>query len=93
MSPKVMKVIPIANYQLQLFFDNDEVRIFDVTPYLDKGIFVELREIDYFRKVEPFFGGVQWANEQDFSRDTLYLLSNPTPVCGSMGGGGGEIKN
>jgi hypothetical protein len=80
MSPSVMQVKPIEHYQLQLHFDNSEVRIFDVTPYLDKGVFSQLRSADKFRTVKPFFGGVQWEDEQDFSRDTLYLLSEPLVV-------------
>lgn len=55
--------------------DNQEVRIFDTKPYLEKGIFQELKDLDYFQQVKTFFGGVQWPNEQDFSPDTLYLES------------------
>ena len=77
MSPNVIQVQPLDNYQLQLQFDNSETRIFDVTPYLDKGVFIQLKSVDQFKTVKPFFGGIQWENEQDFSRDTLYLLSNP----------------
>jgi hypothetical protein len=65
MSPKVIQVEPLDNYQLRLFFDNKEVRIF----------FTELKSVQYFQSVKSVFGGVQWPNEQDFSRDTLYLLS------------------
>ena len=77
MSPNVIQVQPLDNYQLQLQFDNRETRIFDVTPYLDKGVFSQIKSIEQFKTVKPFFGGIQWENEQDFSRDTLYLLSNP----------------
>jgi len=77
MSPNVIQVQPLDNYHLQLQFDNRETRIFDVTPYLDKGVFSQLKSIEQFKTVKPFFGGIQWENEQDFSRDTLYLLSNP----------------
>jgi hypothetical protein len=76
-SPKVLNVQPLENHRLKLTFDNTEIRIFDVTPYLDKGIFTELKDPNYFHQVKPFFGGIQWPNEQDFSRDTLYLQSHP----------------
>lgn len=75
MSAKVVNVEPLANFRLRLHFDNAEVRCFDVTPYLEKGIFAELQNIAYFNQVKPFFGGVQWPHEQDFSADTLYLGS------------------
>jgi len=77
MSPNVIQVQPLDNYQLQLQFDNSETRIFDVTPYLDKGVFSQLKSIEQFKTVKPFFGGIQWENEQDLSRDTLCFLSNP----------------
>jgi hypothetical protein len=76
MSPKVVKVQALEEYILRLFFDNGEVRHFDVAPYLDKGIFEELRNIHYFNQVKPFFGGVHWPHEQDFRPDTLFLESN-----------------
>ena len=76
MSPKVIRVQALDQHHLRLIFDNNEIRIFDVTPYLSKGIFAELKAIHYFQKVKPFFGGIQWPNEQDFSPDTLYLLSH-----------------
>jgi hypothetical protein len=85
MSPKVIQVEAQTDYHLRLQFDNGEVRLFDVKPYLDKGIFTELQAIQYFRQVKPFFGGVQWPNEQDFSPDTLYLTSviaASTPLVG-----------
>jgi hypothetical protein len=76
MSPKVVKVQALEEYILRLFFDNGEVRHFDVSPYLDKGIFKELWNIHYFNQVKPFFGGVHWPHEQDFGPDTLFLESN-----------------
>ena len=75
MSPKVIRVEALNNYRLKLSFDNSEVRIFDVTPYLSRGIFQSLQDADYFQQVKPFFGGVQWPEEQDLSPDTLYLES------------------
>jgi hypothetical protein len=75
MSPKVVQVNPLEGFKLQLCFDNGEVKRFDVTPYLEKGIFSELKNIHYFNQVKPFYGGVQWLHEQDFSADTLYLKS------------------
>ncbi|MCC3424554.1 MAG: DUF2442 domain-containing protein [Microcoleus sp. PH2017_29_MFU_D_A] len=77
MSPKVIKVEPLENYRLRLTFSNGEIRLFNVTPYLDKGIFTELQNIEYFQQVKLTFGSIQWPHEQDFSPDTLYLTSQP----------------
>jgi hypothetical protein len=75
MSPRVVQVEPLPKSCLRLFFDNGEVRLFDVSPYLDKGIFLELKSDADFKRVKPFFGGVQWPHEQDFGPDTLFLES------------------
>ncbi len=76
MNPSAISVEPGNDYKLVITFDNGEKRIFDVTPFLDKGIFIELKDINYFRKVKIAFGSVEWPHEQDFSKDTLYMLSN-----------------
>ena len=74
MNPSVKSVQALENYKLHIEFENDELKEFDVTPFLDKGIFVELKDINYFKQVRVLFGSVEWPNEQDFSKDTLYLL-------------------
>ncbi len=77
MYPRVKAVKPDADYTLILHFTNGEVRCFDVKPYLERGIFKELRDYKVFNSVRPFLGSVQWAGGQDFCPDTLYLDSTP----------------
>ena len=40
----IKEVKPTANYQLLLTFENGEKRQFDMKPYLDFGIFQELKD-------------------------------------------------
>lgn len=75
MNPRVKAVKPNADYTLTLTFENGEVRIFDVKPYMDKGIFRELRDKRVFNSVRPFLGSIQWQGGQDFCPDTLYMES------------------
>jgi hypothetical protein len=75
MNPRVKDVKPNENYTLQLVFENNEKKIFDVKPYLDKGIFRELKDESLFKTVRPFLGSIQWKNGQDLCPDTLYLDS------------------
>lgn len=77
MNPRVINVTPNSDHTITLTFDNNEVRVFDVKPYLDKGIFRELRDPYYFNSVRPLLGSIQWQNGQDFCPDTLYLDSKP----------------
>ena len=73
MNPRVEDVKPNPDYTLTVTFINGEVKVFDVKPYLDKGIFRELRDKGLFNSVKPFLGSIQWRNGQDFCPDTLYL--------------------
>ncbi|MBI1929531.1 DUF2442 domain-containing protein [Candidatus Poribacteria bacterium] len=77
MNPRVKAVKPNPDYTLTLLFTNGEVKSFDVKPYLDIGIFTELKDMRLFNSVKPFLGSVQWQNGQDFCPDTLYLESVP----------------
>ena len=75
MNPAVTHVEPLPNYRLKIIFENGDARLFDVSPYLDKGIFTELKDDAYFRQARVAFGAVSWPHDQDLSKDTLYLLS------------------
>jgi hypothetical protein len=75
MNPRVTSAEAIEKHVLKLSFENNEIKFFDVSPFLDKGIFKELQDYNYFKQVSVTFGSVAWPHEQDFSNDTLYLLS------------------
>jgi len=85
MNPRVIKATPRQNYTVHLIFDNGDEGIFDVKPYLNKGVFKELRDLRFFNSVKPFMGTIQWKNGQDFCPDTLYIeskrLSAGQPDC------------
>ena len=71
----VKNVIPIDNYNLILTFENGEKRQFDMNPFLDKGIFKELRDLSVFNSVKISFDTIQWDNEADLDPEILYTHS------------------
>ena len=71
----VKNVVPIDNYNLILTFENGEKRQFDMNPFLDKGIFKELRDLSIFNSVKISFDTIQWDNEADLDPEILYTLS------------------
>ena len=75
MNPRVTNVKPEQNFNLMLTFNNGEVKYFDVKPYLNIGLFKELKDLSLFNSVKPFLGSIQWANGIDLCPDTLYLES------------------
>jgi hypothetical protein len=72
MNPDVIKVEPKDDYTLHVWFENGVEGIFDVKPYLDCGVFQPLKDPKMFNTVKPFLGAIQWANEADLCRDTVY---------------------
>jgi len=60
---------------LHLCFANGEERLFDVKPYLNRGIFAELQDVALFNTVRPDGLSIEWANEASLSPDTLYMSS------------------
>ena len=87
MNPRVNAVTPNPDYTITLVFTNGEVKRFDVKPYLDIGIFQELKDSRVFNSVKPVLGSVQWENGQDFCPDTLYMDGVPeTPPTETIAG-------
>lgn len=72
MNPRVQAVEAREDYILFITFKNGEKKLFNAQPYLDKGIFRELRNPAYFKSVFVQYDSVCWPHEQDFCPDTLY---------------------
>ncbi len=68
---KVVAVTPIDNYQLKIRLSDGRKGVFDVKPYLEIGVFKELKDEAYFKLVKPLFGGIAWPHEQDLSPETI----------------------
>ena len=71
----VIEVEPLEDYQLLLTFENGEKRVFDMKPYLDKGIFQELKDKKIFRTVRVSFDSIEWINHADIDPEILYQRS------------------
>jgi len=72
----VKDVKPLSDYKLLLTFENDEKRYFDVSPYLDFGIFSELRDVSIFNAVTVKFDTIEWPNGADLDPEILYKESS-----------------
>lgn len=73
----VKEVKALDEYKLLLTFENGELRLFDMNPYLEKGIFRELKDISLFKSAKVNFDTVEWGNEADIDPETLYEESIP----------------
>lgn len=75
MNPRVNRVEAMDNYQLELEFTNGEKGLYDCSPLLEFGVFRELADVSYFKRVAVQYGTVAWPNEQDICPDTIYMDS------------------
>jgi hypothetical protein len=74
----VKSVEPMPDYRILVEIADGRKGIFDLKPYLDHGIFRELRDIGYFNQVGVLFGAVTWPHEQDIAPETL--LAEMVPI-------------
>lgn len=66
---KIVK--PLPDYRLYVEVEDGRKGVFDMKPYLDFGVFRELKNEHYFNQVGIQFGAVTWPNEQDIAPETL----------------------
>ncbi|GHV95880.1 molybdopterin-guanine dinucleotide biosynthesis protein MobA [Spirochaetia bacterium] len=71
----VNKVQPLHDYKLELTFENNETKIFDVKPYLDTGLFKTLKDENFFKRVKISYDTIEWPNGIDLDPEVLYEKS------------------
>ncbi len=75
MYPNVKEVKSVEDYNVLLYFENGEKKIFDVKPYIKGNWFGELRNLSVFKTVRPCGNTIEWVNGQDIAPHELYELS------------------
>ena len=53
-------------------FSDGKTKSVDLTAFLEKGIFSQLKDPAYFRLVKNNGYFIAWPNDQELSADTLY---------------------
>jgi hypothetical protein len=76
-NPRPTTVRPLPNHELEIKFSNGESRVFNMKPYLEFGVFRELKNVSYFNQAQVQHDTVTWPNEQDVCPDTLYEEGKP----------------
>lgn len=72
MSIKAIDVKPLKNYELEVKFENGEIRKFDVKPYLQYKAFKNIKDIKMFNTVKIAGLSIGWADGTDICPDELY---------------------
>lgn len=70
----VKKVEYLEGYKLKLFFDNGKIKVINFEDRVKnaKNMFLPLKELGYFKRVETDGTTLVWPNGLDLCPDTLY---------------------
>ncbi|MDR1257168.1 MAG: DUF2442 domain-containing protein [Spirochaetaceae bacterium] len=71
----IRKVKPLENYKIELTFENNEVKVFNMENYLDTGIFKKLTDKNLFKQVRISFDTIEWPGGIDLDPEILYERS------------------
>ena len=81
--PDVVQVVPFGDYTVDVYFDDGKIVRYDVTPFLEEGIFRKLKDLQVFINACTILNGtLAWdiagnRNEQeciDIDPETLHAL-------------------
>ena len=83
MYPSIIGVKPLPEYRIEMKFDTEETKIFDMKPYLNLGMFQHLKNESIFKTVHISFDAIEWENGIDFDPEVLYSDSIAMTKTGS----------
>lgn len=69
---KVIKAEYVEDYILRLTFNDGAVKCCDFLPLAQEGIFLKLRDLNYFKSFTLDPWTVDWNNEIGFAPEYLY---------------------
>ena len=64
----------ISDYQLELKFNNDEIKKVDLKDELYGEIFEPLKDKEYFKKFFISHNTIEWENGADFAPEFLFEI-------------------
>ena len=73
----VTQVEPLPNHCLKIVFNTGDVKLFDVKPYLNKGVFTRLKDPHLFNQAYVAYDTVCWPGNLDIAPETLFIRGNP----------------
>lgn len=73
----IINVKPLPNFKLLVTFKNNELRLLNMLPYLDKGIYSQLNDEKLFNSVHVSFDSIEWINGADLDPEFIYSESIP----------------
>lgn len=70
--PKLINALPMSDKKVKLFYENGEVKMFDVKPFLNSPLFAHLKDEKKFQVLIQKKGYIAFDDRTDFSPQILY---------------------
>ena len=80
MNPGIKYASYNSPYKVRVTFTNDEVKEFDIKPYLEYPVYKDLKDENFCKQLQVFNGTIIWNDEIDLDPDTVYLESKELTV-------------
>jgi hypothetical protein len=66
----------LGGYKLKIRFENEEVRVVDLSRHLEGPVFEPLKDLSFFKQfqVNHDIDTIVWPNEADFAPEFLYEI-------------------
>lgn len=75
MTPKIIDVAALADYNVLITYENSEKRILSLVPFFEAGLFFELKNEELFKTVKVSFDTIEWDNGIDIDPEDVYERS------------------
>ena len=89
----VIAVEPLEDYRLRVTLSNGRKGIFDVSRFIGEGVFQELKDPRYFRRVYVDYDTVVWPHEQDIDPELIEMELQPEPTSPKLRSRAAENRN
>ena len=79
MLKKVVQVRPNSDFTVHVYFEDGHIKLFDMTPYLNKGVFQQISDLDSFlKKCTVINGTLAWDLSGKFDSSQCLDMDSET---------------
>ena len=71
---EVVKAEYLDNYKITMWFNDNAVKIVDLSNHLNGEVFTPLKDISLFKRFSIKFNTIEWENGADFAPEYLYEI-------------------
>jgi len=78
MYASIVKVTPAESFSLVVAFNDGQTRILDMRPFLDFGVFRQIKKPENFNRVHIAFDTIEWDCGVDL--DPEFVMDKSVPM-------------